>query len=439
MPAKSKAQQRFFGMVDAYKKGEMPNASKAIKDAADSMSAKEIKRFAKTKLKGLPNHVKKHNIKESADEYRQEIEELVNSCVFSWSDLMNNPRNGDVKDTVIYLANKYGVDSQTVFNDLRNAFNRRDGGMLEESSAGDLRRVQKKIYNLVNRQFGGVYSDMGWNTVFDLIDAVRQFPEVDDVYVSNGVYYNYLTTAKKDVAPYRDYNWVVKTAYGYLNGYIRCCAAGTVEDPFLRYDIVISLYPAKEDDLHINEDWNHTAPMEEKVKINENDIKYMVNEVFNKLINYKKWYVLWDGTTTHTVQGVDVEDEMEEYDIDESDIHGPFMSEYDADLFAAHTFDEAYGTNMEGRMDESEVKCNQYYDKELNFTHFAVNKTTNKIVNGWNYNGYDSGDLASDKNYYFFDDLRDYELNPKNYSILSFGACIKRGVDPNNREYWSNQ
>lgn len=54
----SKAQQRFFGMVDAYKKGELKNPSKSIKDAADNMTKKEIKKFASTKHKGLPNHVK---------------------------------------------------------------------------------------------------------------------------------------------------------------------------------------------------------------------------------------------------------------------------------------------------------------------------------------------------------------------------------------------
>lgn len=59
MPAKSKAQQRFFGMVDAYKKGELDNASKAVRDAADGMSKKEVKDFASTKHKGLPNRVKK--------------------------------------------------------------------------------------------------------------------------------------------------------------------------------------------------------------------------------------------------------------------------------------------------------------------------------------------------------------------------------------------
>ena len=55
--AKSKSQQRFFGMVDAYKKGELDDASPAVKKAADGMTSKEVKDFAKTKHKGLPNHV----------------------------------------------------------------------------------------------------------------------------------------------------------------------------------------------------------------------------------------------------------------------------------------------------------------------------------------------------------------------------------------------
>ena len=57
MPSKSKSQQRFFGMVDAYKKGEMKNASSKIKKAADGMSMKDVKDFAETKHNGLPEKV----------------------------------------------------------------------------------------------------------------------------------------------------------------------------------------------------------------------------------------------------------------------------------------------------------------------------------------------------------------------------------------------
>lgn len=60
MPSKSKSQQRFFGMVDAYKKGEMKNASKKIKKAAKGMSMDDVKDFAETKHKGLPEKVEEN-------------------------------------------------------------------------------------------------------------------------------------------------------------------------------------------------------------------------------------------------------------------------------------------------------------------------------------------------------------------------------------------
>lgn len=60
MPSKSKSQQRFFGMVDAYKKGEMKDASNKIKKAAKGMSMDDVKDFAETKHKGLPEKVEEN-------------------------------------------------------------------------------------------------------------------------------------------------------------------------------------------------------------------------------------------------------------------------------------------------------------------------------------------------------------------------------------------
>lgn len=54
-PAVSKAQQRFFGMVLAAKRGKKP-ASKAVAKAAHSISGKSAGHFAATKAKGLPEH-----------------------------------------------------------------------------------------------------------------------------------------------------------------------------------------------------------------------------------------------------------------------------------------------------------------------------------------------------------------------------------------------
>ena len=63
MPAKSKAQQRFFGMVRAAQKGEMDSPSPEVAQAASSMKKKDVKDFASTKHKKLPE-------KKVEEEYR---------------------------------------------------------------------------------------------------------------------------------------------------------------------------------------------------------------------------------------------------------------------------------------------------------------------------------------------------------------------------------
>ena len=55
MPAVSKAQQKFMGMVHAAQKGDIENPSPEVSKAADSMSDKDAKDFASTSHKGLPD------------------------------------------------------------------------------------------------------------------------------------------------------------------------------------------------------------------------------------------------------------------------------------------------------------------------------------------------------------------------------------------------
>jgi len=69
MPAQSKAQQRFMGMVHAAQKGDMENPSPEVEKAADSMSDKDAKDFASTSHKGLPDQVK--------EAFKQKIREIL--------------------------------------------------------------------------------------------------------------------------------------------------------------------------------------------------------------------------------------------------------------------------------------------------------------------------------------------------------------------------
>ena len=64
MPAKSKQQQKFFGVVKAMQKGDIPKKGEAG-EVADDMSKKEVDKYAGTKHKGLPKKVKQETMKTS--------------------------------------------------------------------------------------------------------------------------------------------------------------------------------------------------------------------------------------------------------------------------------------------------------------------------------------------------------------------------------------
>lgn len=79
------------------------------------------------------------------------------------------------------------------------------------------------------------------------------------------------------------------------------------------------------------------------------------------------------------------------------------------------------------------------FQNNQNYSHFAVNKATNKIVNGWDYADYDPDELRQFKRDYFTQDLIDYDLDPKQYKIVTDKYLIRQGIDPNDNNNWANQ
>jgi len=77
MPAVSKKQQRFMGMVHALNKGEIKpsDVSKDVQDVAKDMKKKDAKDFASTKHKGLP--MKKEILNKLKEMIRQELSEYT--------------------------------------------------------------------------------------------------------------------------------------------------------------------------------------------------------------------------------------------------------------------------------------------------------------------------------------------------------------------------
>ena len=81
MPAQSKSQQRFFGVVKAMQKGDIPKTGKAGK-IAKSMSKDDVDDFASTKHKGKPEKVKRE----------QRVRELIKKMVREELNKMNEKK-----------------------------------------------------------------------------------------------------------------------------------------------------------------------------------------------------------------------------------------------------------------------------------------------------------------------------------------------------------
>jgi len=88
MPAKSKKQQRFMGMVHKCQKtGEC--ASPKVEKTASSMKKKDAKDFASTKHKGLPEKTKKRKKKANESLVCESLDAfLKESASFYFTDLL---------------------------------------------------------------------------------------------------------------------------------------------------------------------------------------------------------------------------------------------------------------------------------------------------------------------------------------------------------------
>ena len=98
MPAVSKAQQKFFGIVRAIQKGEMaPTTPETAKAAAD-MKKKDVKDFASTKHKKLPE---KQVAKEETDfSQRDKIMKKAKPLhKHLYKNLHKGDRKGDVNES----------------------------------------------------------------------------------------------------------------------------------------------------------------------------------------------------------------------------------------------------------------------------------------------------------------------------------------------------
>jgi hypothetical protein len=127
--SKSKAQQKFMGMVHAYQKGELSDSevSDSVKKAAKSMTDKEAEDFASTKHKGLPEKVNEEIYDKIVDiQYFNKNNQLKHSV-----DNKINPNDlSNLLDKPIKIIFTDGSEERVNFDEFMQVYSHNDDSKL---------------------------------------------------------------------------------------------------------------------------------------------------------------------------------------------------------------------------------------------------------------------------------------------------------------------
>ena len=157
MPAKSKQQQKFMGIVRAIQKGDVPASkfSKDARDAAKDMSKSDVKKYAKTKHKGLPKKVKQ----ELLDKLKKEYAFYHTGTKSRKRDYDDDNNLGRKKKDSGQpdLEEKRGREPE-VISQLRDIVKRKQNKKIKDPKSGKMMRVDMfsasavtKVYDAINK------------------------------------------------------------------------------------------------------------------------------------------------------------------------------------------------------------------------------------------------------------------------------------------------
>ncbi len=158
MPAVSKAQQRFMGMVHAADKGETP-ASPEVAKVSASMKDSDAKDFASTKHKGLPNHV------------RERIKEIIRGVVReegAFGSVIGGPE--DARNLTEMSPN------DTHFKSIMKMYDK--GGSFTKKKVG---AVVSKNPNASRNRIIDDLKDMGYHEIIDAEDELGIDESINEI------------------------------------------------------------------------------------------------------------------------------------------------------------------------------------------------------------------------------------------------------------------
>ena len=171
MPALSKKQQQFMGLVLAYKRGEVPasKVSKNVKQVAAKMSEKELEKFAGTEHKGLPTKVKKES---SLRIPVKELQKIVQSAV---SEVVSEAMHQDKKPQEQPEQRKFTPEEKKEYLEAIAKFNEYGKDIYRSNK---LVETAKKIKDIVEFAANHIVDESGdW---FDKVTLTRHSKKMNE-------------------------------------------------------------------------------------------------------------------------------------------------------------------------------------------------------------------------------------------------------------------
>ena len=144
MPAQSKSQQRFFGVVKAMQKGDIPKKGRAGK-IAKSMSKDDVDDFASTKHKGKPEKVKRE----------QKVRELIKKMVREELGKMNEVRipfsSSHIKQLKRAFKDMKGTlpDNNPLVQQIVTLLKKTDKKVLKQIASADIKYLSDKAKDIL--------------------------------------------------------------------------------------------------------------------------------------------------------------------------------------------------------------------------------------------------------------------------------------------------
>lgn len=286
-----------------------------------------------------------------------------------------------------------------------------------------------QIYRIV-KKYGidsKVYHDENWQAISDYYRAISSLGcEVEmkpcaslsnaDSMESDGGYTDY---DQYDNMP-RSKQYAIKIMFEdgmNIDGYIKCMAAGTVSDPFSRYDTCIVLWP-KSNRMIENKEKN----MKEQIKLTEAELKQVVKEAAMKVINEWGFPDVGFGDDYNTPYG-DIDDPRSDYPIGKD---GDIEYSWDED---AYLHDET-PLRMQNRHDNMNSLAIRR-DRENNWTKGEL-KNRDRMMNKW-VNGQRDADDIGDA----WDDLHYESKKPMKVTEQELKQVVKEAAMKLIKEYYT--